>query len=440
MATIGYPERRAAIRLLRSGQTVKEIAAELQCSPAWVYKWRDRFRADGWAQLKDRSRAPKHHPNQLPAEVRRAICQVRSELEAEASQPGHLCYIGARAIAQRLKRQGLHPVPSSASIERTLTAAGLTRRRQPEAPAVSYPHLKPGRVGQLTQVDIVPRYLTGGQQVFCFNALDVVSRYPTGDQSLRRCASDACRFLIQVWQDIGLSDYTQVDNDGCFSGGHTHKGVLGQVVRLALFVGTELVFSPIYNPESNGTVERFHQDYTRTVWANTELINLEDVRRYSVAFFDQYRQSTHHGALAGRSPSQVHGTELPRLPATFCLPEGRLPLTAGQLHFMRLVSPKREISLLNLDWEVPTAEPDQGVWATLTLSPRGATVRVYDAGPDVSTRTCLAQHPFPLKEPVYPRIHDFRRLDVQTRSLWLNWLVKLLKFPLKAAATFSTMC
>jgi transposase InsO family protein len=60
-----------------------------------------------------------------------------------------------------------------------------------------------------------------------------------------------------------LAKYTQIDNESCFSGGFTHPGVLGKVLRLGLYVGTELVFSPFRHPESNGYVERFHQDYNQ---------------------------------------------------------------------------------------------------------------------------------------------------------------------------------
>ena len=116
------------------------------------------------------------------------------------------------------------------------------------------------------QVDIVPHYLTGGAQSPCFNAIDVVSRYPTGQAYRQRRSQDACNFLLHVWQEMGVPIYTQVDNEGCFSGGHTHRHVLGKVVRLALTVGTQLLFSPFYHPESNGYVERFHQDYDLHVW------------------------------------------------------------------------------------------------------------------------------------------------------------------------------
>ena len=64
--------------------------------------------------------------------------------------------------------------------------------------------------------------------MFCFNAIDVVSRYPTGQVSTSRRASDACDFLIHVWQTIGLAQYTQVDNEGCFSGGQRTNMSLGK--------------------------------------------------------------------------------------------------------------------------------------------------------------------------------------------------------------------
>jgi hypothetical protein len=404
-------ERRTAIHLLRSGRTPSEVAGELQRSLAWVYKWRKRFfEHENWDDLQDRSRAPKHCPNKLPEEVRQAIRQARSELEAEATEPGKLCYIGAPAVRARLRKKQVQPLPSITSIERELRAAGMTGPRQPAQPAkVTYPHLQAQGAQQLLQVDIVTHYLPGGPCVACFNAIDVVSRYPTGQQFSSRRSLDAVDFLIQVWQQLGIPQFTQVDNESCFSGGFTHPGVLGKVLRLALFVGTELVFSPIRHPESNGWVERFHQDYNQHVWDKFELPNLDAVRSHSPGFFEAYRHSEHHSALVGHSPAQIHfETSALLLPVDFRPPK-RLPLTAGRVHFMRRVNQDRRISLLNLDWELPKAQPDQGVWATLEFSHHGAKLRVYDTAPDAPKRTCLAVHPFPIKEPVLPLPTEFQR-------------------------------
>ena len=58
--------------------------------------------------------------------------------------------------------------------------------------------------------------------------------------------------------------------------------------------GTELVFSPVRHPQSQGAVERFHRDYQRHVWAKADWADLAAVQRYSTAFVARYRASTHH--------------------------------------------------------------------------------------------------------------------------------------------------
>ncbi len=80
-----------------------------------------------------------------------------------------------------------------------------------------------------------------------------------------------------------------------------------------------------------------------------------------------------------------------------------VPLTPGAVHFLRWVQPDRTITLLNLAWAVPRADPNQEVWATLTLTVTGAWLRIYDTAPDAPRRTLLAEHPFPLKEAVQLR-------------------------------------
>jgi transposase len=240
-ATSGLNERRTAIHLLRSGVSPAGVAKQLHRSLAWVYKWHNRFGAEQqWDSLNDRSRAPQTHPNQLSVPERQAIIQARSELEMEATQPGHLNYIGARAVQNRLRRQGGRRLPSISSIERTLAAAGMTWPHKPAPLPVVYPPLHPAHPLQLIQADIVPHFLPGGACVACFNAIDVVSKYPTGRQYPTKRAADAANFLIHVWQEIGIPQYTQVDNEACFSGGFSHPAVLGNVVRLGLLVGTDV--------------------------------------------------------------------------------------------------------------------------------------------------------------------------------------------------------
>jgi transposase InsO family protein len=427
MSETEYALRKTAIHLLRGGKTPAEVAQELDRSLFWVYKWRKRFFEDqDWQALRDQSHTPKSQPRKLPCDVLQAIRQTRSELEAEADEPGKLSYIAARAIYARLRKKGNVPLPSIGSIERELRAAKLTRPYQAtEGQEVIYPHLHPTQSLQLVQVDIVPHYLPGGPCVACFNAIDVVSRYPTGQQSLRKSSEDAANFLLQVWRELGIPEYTQVDNESCFSGGFTHPGVLGKVLRLALSVGTQLVFSPFRHPESNGFIERFHQDYSKNVWDKIELPDLQAVQRHSPAFFEAYRHSEHHSALNGYCPADLHPVLVHCPLPSEIHSSDRLPLTAGQVHFIRRVDQDRRVMILNLNWEVPAAKPDQGVWATLQFTPNGASLRIYDQAPDAESRVCLAEHVFLLKEAVVPLSPAFDRSPRAARQSFFRVALNL---------------
>ena len=77
-------EREQAIHALRFGKTIKEVAVALNRHPNWVRKWWKRYQEKGWAGLQDQSKVPKKHGRKLLAPMRQAICQARSEVEAEA--------------------------------------------------------------------------------------------------------------------------------------------------------------------------------------------------------------------------------------------------------------------------------------------------------------------------------------------------------------------
>lgn len=403
--TTAITQRVAAIHLLQNGISPTQVSHELGCSRAWVYKWWRRFQAqEAWEDLADRPRTPQHCPRQLSATLRQAILQARRELEAEADQPGQLGYVGAGAIRGRLKAAELAVLPSRASIERVLAQAGLTHPHRTREADIHYPHLEPSQPHQVIQVDIVPHFLPGGGCVSCFNAIDPVSHYPSGMQSLSKSAAVAMQFLRQVWTEQGVPIYVQLDNESSFSGGTAHPLVLSKVVRWWLAVGVQVVFTPFYHPQSNGCVERFHQDYNHFTWDRFTFSDLALVQRTSQLFFELFRRSPHIEALGGNCPQAVQ-TSFPasqELPAVDGSP-AKLPLTAGQVHFIRRVGPERTVSILYQDWAVPTAEPDQGVWATLEFSvPQTATLQIFDAAPDAAPRTCLASSPFPLQEPVLP--------------------------------------
>jgi hypothetical protein len=413
--------RHSLIHLLRSGRTPEEAAVEVGHCLSWAYKWQKRFNEAGWDGLKSQSRTPHHQPNRTSEKTKRKILAIRAELEEEAKKPNALSYIGARAIFGRMVERCHKLIPSISTIEKVLREAGATKPRQAHTePTPVYPHIHVKRPHQLTQMDNVPHYLSGGTLVNCFNALDVISRYPDGQQYERKSTDQVLDFCLKTFQSIGISEYTQMDNESSFNGGRTHPHVIGRVPRLMLLVGTELIYSPYYHPESNAFVERFHQDYSQNVWKKVPMRNLPHVRQTSARFFGRYRLSRHHSALNGQSPASQHFANPPRLlPTDFVLPK-RLPITEGKIHFMRAVSKDQTIPVFNVNWSAGLARPNQGVWATLFITLRGARLCIYDQVPDVTKRRCFANHPFPLSEPVLPLSEPFQKPTIHWLQSFFN--------------------
>ena len=411
-------ERKNAIHLLRSGLSVRQVSEQLGHSPGWVSKWKIRYATQGWTGLTSQSRAPKRSPQEYDEEMRRTICQIRSELEAEAATGQGLYYVGAPTLRARLQTRlpSGKRLPSTATIERVLHDAGMSRPIQVRMEAVDYPRLRPAAPHQVHQLDIVPHHFPKvGPAVACFNRLDIVSRYPTGETSAHKSSRDAARFLLKLWHDLGIATYTQMDNESCFCGGHTHSYVLGKVVRLCLLVGTQPVFIPIRHPKSNGAVERFHQAYNKHVWKAHYLDDLTTVNFHGDAFFTLYRAHHYPRLLRGQTPQQVHQSAVQRtLPAEFAPVLKTLPITEGHIHFIRKVEDDAAIPVLNARWTVPDSAIGPGVWATLTLSTgqSNGLLAVYTDAPDQPARRCLITHPFPLPSRVVPLHPDFRPLVI----------------------------
>ena len=94
-----------------------------------------------------------------------------------------------------------------------------------------------------------------------------------------------------------------------------------------------------------------------------------------------------------------------------------------------------QMLILNKTWSAGLGVPDQGVWATLFLTPKEATLRIYDAAPDAPKRRCLAVHPFPLQEPVVPLQALF--LPQKAQRSWCQAILDLFMRPRLAPSTMS---
>ena len=131
--------RREAIRRRLQGERRSDICRELQRSRRWFSKWWTEYRRNPRTDFADRARAPATSPQRLPPHVAQAVVTVRHVFEAAATPQTRYGLIGHRAIRSELARLRIHPVPSLATIQRILAAAGLTQPRGVASEAAYYP-------------------------------------------------------------------------------------------------------------------------------------------------------------------------------------------------------------------------------------------------------------------------------------------------------------
>lgn len=393
--------RRKAIRLHLQGLPVARILKVVQRSKAWFSKWTHRFEQLGAAGLKSHSRQPHHQPRALAPALVRAIVRTRQRLVQQ-----RVGLIGPRAIQREFERAG-GPVPSRTTIKRVLRQHGLI----PAAPKPSYfPRPLAVLTGSLHALDWTCRYLEDGVKVYAFHTLNLRTRACVQTIAADKQGATVIRHLLGTWQTLGIPAFLQLDNDAAFCGGYKTPRRIGQVVRLCLYLGIELIFLPVAEPERNGEVEELNGLWGRAFWQRQHFNTLGHVRRASPRFIQWYMQGYAPPALAGKTPAQAQRAEhlkrvtplqVQRLPET-------LPITAGRIHFIRRVQTDGTIAILSETWRVGRRFAGRYVWATITTHQQR--LDIWSQRSAQTDWRLLKRFAYPLPEPVKRRKPDFRQL------------------------------
>jgi hypothetical protein len=399
-----YQLRRRAIRLTLQGRSRQAILARIGRSPAWLSKWLRRFDEEGWQGLRSRSRAPhkcsarySHHTRHLIVATRQRLLKRRISLS------------GPQAIQDELRHSHLlRQVPSLATIKRILHDAGLIHR--PKQPKRGYfPQPTPSSTYVLHAMDWAARYLRGGAKLFVFHTVDVQTRALQQTLHTDKSGATVRAHALATWQHLGLPDGLQLDNDAAFNGGYKAPRLFGAFVRLCLYLGIEPIFLPVGEPKRNRVVERLHGLWSQTFWRTHRFDTLAAVRRAAPQFVRFYTQRYHPPALQGATPGQAHkAVRRRRLNAVeVTLLPSELPLTAGRVHFLRLVTAQGQITLLNESWSVGKRLAGQYVWATISTARRR--LRIYYRQSDRADVRLVKEFRYALHEQVVPLCARFQR-------------------------------
>jgi transposase InsO family protein len=375
--------RQTAIRLRLAGESVESICRTLKRSKPWFHKWWSRYLESGPEGLYDLTRGNRQVVNRTPPHIERAVISIRRRLAARATPQTRYSRIGATQIRAELEVLGYSPLPCLRTINRIIARAGLScppLRLAPRIGRNAYPGPQARDSNHLHQVDVVgPRYLKGSSTRYYFLVCKDVF-----DQSIYMEFVDSRRmdgvidFLVRAWQQLGLPEQVQFDNAREFCGfGHAAR-FLSRVIRLCLRLEIEPVFIPKGKPQHNGSVENFNG------WFQPLLLNRPfrrpcDVRRELGRLITTVNEQHVHAKLGGRTAAQYRrGKRLRKLPANFTIDEKKLPIAAGKVTFIRLVSIHGTISILGQSFKV--GKRLKFHYVKVTIYTKNQRLKVYHKG------------------------------------------------------------
>lgn len=396
--------RRKAIRLGLQGLKPRAILERIGRSRRWLFKWLKRFEEGGWAALKSMARRARSTPWQYARRVHTLVIRVRRQLEKRK-----VGLVGARAIQHELRRTRLlRKIPTEGTIYRWLHADGVLKSSRRKPPEIYLPRPTPARQYCLHLMDWTLRYLEGGTKVYAFHTVEVTRRDLRQTIRPDKRTASARQHVLHVWRTLGLPDGLQVDNDSAFNGGRKVPRIISQFARLCLYVGVELIFIPVGEPEWNGLVEGIHSLWGKSFWRRRRFRSLAHARRAAPEFETWYRRD-----YLPTQPDRVATLKQPARPhlrltaqQVRALPDP-MPITVGRVHFIRQVNSEGDIELLNETWHVHKRLAGQYVWATVTTQNQRLSI-YYRRAANKPVRL-VKTYPYALSESVVPLQPEFKR-------------------------------
>lgn len=394
--------RRKAIRLTLRGLRPKDVRKQIPRSRCWLWKWQARYHDLSWRGLKSQSRRPHHCAPRYSATIRRRVVRLRCRLEH-----AKVGLIGFKAIQREWERiyRG-QPLPGKSTIYGILHANGVLRPPRPARVAYC-PQPTATLQFVLHAMDWTQRYLEGGPKVYAFHTVTIPARAIHQTISSDKSSATACGHLLDACQQLGLPDGLQLDNDSAFNGNRKVARVFSPFVRLALYLGIELIFIPFGEAERNGVVERLNGLWSQGFWKRRHFHSMGHVQRASPAFvrwyMREYLGSSKDLTVKVRRLTKQQRQAIPNA----------LPITEGRIHFERLVDEQGNIALLNETWHIDQRLAGQYVWATIVTHEQR--LKIYQARSAQQPLRWLKTFRYEIAEPVRPLRPEFRRLHPRRR-------------------------
>jgi len=271
----------------------RALCQEYGISTKTGYKWKERFLREGIEGMREQSRRPRGHADQLGDET---VCEMIRLKLAHGSW-------GPRKIRELYRRRH-GEVASESSFKRILERAGLThkrvRRKAKEAGRLCGVR-EANEPNEVWTVDFKGWWRTGGRRCEPLTVRDQHSRYVLELRSLADARSETVRESFeQLFERKGLPQVIRSDNGSPFA---SVNGLFG-LSRLSVWwvaLGIDLERGRPGHPQDNGAHERMHLDISREI----EAMGTSDQET-----LDLWRQNFNferpHDSLGMRFPAELY--------------------------------------------------------------------------------------------------------------------------------------
>ncbi len=289
-----YESRCRVVQAVLDGATPEEAAWAHGASRSSGYRWWVRYRAAGWASLRDRPCTPHHQPRRLSREAEAEIIAVRERSGGGPEVVGAIVDRPASTVGKVLRRLGRSRLP-----------------KPPRPPVVRYererpgdlPHIDTKKLGRFWHVgkrilrDGVQRSPRAGWQ-HVHVAVDDHTRLAYVEVLPSDRRADALAFLERAlcwYRTQGLVVEEVMTDNGSAYRSRAWRERCEQL-------GLRHLRTRPYTPRTNGKAERFIQTLLRS-WAYAFAYPSSAHRARALAGWVRwYNRRRPHGSLGGRPP------------------------------------------------------------------------------------------------------------------------------------------
>lgn len=288
---------RFIVACLEDDHSMSDLCNIFGISRKTGYKWLSRYQIEGVDGLKDRSRAPYHHPNETSREIEQWVIEARKR---------HPSWGPKKLRAFLSRNEPGTDWPAASTIGDILLRNGLVspRRRQQRAAPYTQPFIECKTPNDIWTADLKGWFLTGdGKRCEPITISDAFSRYMLQCKVLPRNNFHYMKPLFEeTFKKYGMPRAIRTDNGPPFAS--RGRGGLSKLSIWWIKLGIIPERIEPGKPQQNGRHERFHRTLKEET-ATPPKKTIEEQQAAFDTFLNEYNRERPHEAL-GQEPPQKH--------------------------------------------------------------------------------------------------------------------------------------